>query len=339
MKKYLVFLPLFLVFFGCSSQGAKDAESGLEPVVLAYVTSWSDITPDPDYVTHINYAFGHVNNEFNGVRINNEERLRSIAELKKQKPSLKVLLSIGGWGSGRFSEMAADEVNRQAFAADCGRVVEQFGLDGIDMDWEYPTSSSANISSSPEDTENFTLLMRDIREVIGKDKLLTFASAANANYVDFKAVDPYVDFVNIMTYDMARPPFHHAGLYRSDFTQRLSAEESVDAHVNAGIPVHKLTLGMPFYGRGSDGVPNFIDYKDIIELTDYVTHWDDVAKAPYLTDMDGKFVCTYETPRSITYKCEFLREKGMLGAMYWEYDADDEQGTLRKTVYDGVISN
>ena len=86
-------------------------------------------------------------------------------------------------------------------------MVEQFGLDGIDMDWEYPTSSSANISSSPDDTQNFTLLMRDIREVIGKDKLLTFASVNSAKYVDFVAVEPYVDFVNIMTYDMALPRF------------------------------------------------------------------------------------------------------------------------------------
>jgi len=58
-------------------------------------------------------------------------------ELKRQKPSLKILLSIGGWGSGRFSEMAADENNRLAFAADCQRVLQEFGLDGIDMYWEY----------------------------------------------------------------------------------------------------------------------------------------------------------------------------------------------------------
>lgn len=339
MKIWLSLFVVLTTLLGCSPRGSEKTEVDANRVVLAYVTSWSQIMPDPTYVTHVNYAFGHVNDGFNGVRIDNEERLKSIVALKRESPFLKVLLSIGGWGSGRFSEMAADEANREAFAADCGRVVEQFGLDGIDMDWEYPTSSSANISSSPDDTRNFTLLMQDIRKVIGPGKLLTFASAANACYVDFKAVEPYVDFVNIMTYDMARPPFHHAGLYRSSFTQHHSVEESVDLHVNAGIPANKLVLGIPFYGRGSHGVPNFIDYKDIIKLTDFTPHWDDVAKAPYLTDKDDTFVCTYETPRSIAYKCAFLREKGMRGAMYWDYNGDDEQGTLRKAVYKGVTAD
>ena len=96
-------------------------------------------------MTHINYAFGHVNESFDGVRIDNEERLKQIVDLKKQNPELKVLLSVGGWGSGRFSEMAANDEYRRAFAADCDRVVKEFALDGIDIDWEYPTSSMANI--------------------------------------------------------------------------------------------------------------------------------------------------------------------------------------------------
>ena len=179
-------------------------------VVVAYVTSWSEVMPDPQYMTHINYAFGHVNESFNGVKIDNEERLRQIVDLRKQKPELKVLLSIGGWGSGRFSEMAANDEYRRAFAADCDRVVKEFALDGIDIDWEYPTSSMANISSSPDDTENFTLLMQDIRAAIGNEKELTLATVASARYIDFKAILPSVDFVNIMAYDMASAPKHHS---------------------------------------------------------------------------------------------------------------------------------
>lgn len=340
MKKYIISLLVLwvVVASACTSRENESGNPAPEPVVLAYVTAWSNIMPDTDWVTHINYAFGHVNDTFNGIRIDNEERLRSIVLLRNQKPSLKIMLSIGGWGSGGFSEMAADETRRKAFAADCHRVVEVFGLDGIDMDWEYPTSSQSGISSSPHDMDNFTLLMRDIREAIGSEKLLTFASAANAHYVDFKAVDPYVDFVNIMTYDMANPPFHHAALHRSPLVKQLSADEAVEAHIRAGIPAERLTLGIPFYGRGSGEISNFIDYKEIIQLTGYNTQWDDVAKAPYLTDGDGVFVCTYETAQSIALKCAFIRQKGMLGAMYWDYDGDDAEGTLRKAVYQGVMS-
>lgn len=338
MKNYFICLCMLVLTAACVSDDNGKSEVATEPVVLAYVTSWSSIMPDTDCVTHINYAFGHVNETFNGVRIDNEERLRSIVLLRNQKPSLKIMLSIGGWGSGRFSEMAATGETRKAFAADCRRVVEQFSLDGIDMDWEYPTSADAGISSSPGDKHNFTLLMQDIRAAIGEEKLLTFASAANADYVDFRAVDDYVAFVNIMTYDMANPPYHHAGLYHSDLTRHLSVEEAVDAHINAGIAADKLNLGIPFYGRGSGEISNFIDYKEIIQLTGYNTQWDDVAKAPYLTDGDGVFICTYETAQSIALKCAFIRQKGMLGAMYWDYDGDDAEGTLRKAVYHGVMS-
>ena len=80
--------------------------------------------------------------------------------------------------------MAADSQKRHSFANDCQRVVKQFNLDGIDIDWEYPTSNAAGISASPEDTNNYTLLMRDIRKAIGNKQLLTLASVFNGNYID-----------------------------------------------------------------------------------------------------------------------------------------------------------
>jgi len=305
-------------------------------VVVAYVTSWTSVMPDPAYVTHINYAFGHVNGTFNGIRIDNESRLRSLTELKKKYHSLKVMLSIGGWGSGRFSEMAATEENRKKFAGDCLRVVKEFKLDGIDIDWEYPTSNAAKISSSPDDAKNYTIMMQDIRDKIGKAKLLTLASVADAKYIDFKAIDPIVDFVNIMTYDMGNPPYHHAGLYRSKYTSGISVDEAVTAHVNAGMPLNKLVLGIPFYGHGRDGIGGFIDYREIINLSGYNKKWDEEAKVPYLENNKGEFVCTYETPASIAIKCEYLLKRGMLGAMYWEYAGDTDDGILRKAVFSGV---
>lgn len=305
-------------------------------IVVAYVTSWTKDLPDPAYVTHINYAFGHVNQNFDGIRIDNESRLRQIVALKLKTPALKVLLSIGGWGSGRFSEMAGVESNRAKFAEDCLRVVTEFRLDGIDIDWEYPTSGMAKISSSPEDTENYTLMMSSIRSKIGSKQLLTLASVADAKYIDFKAIVPIVDFVNIMTYDMGNPPYHHAGLYRSKYTRGISVDEAVDAHVKAGMPLSKLVLGIPFYGHGREGVSGFIDYKELIKLQGFSRKWDDEAKAPFLENEKAEFVCTYEDPRSIAIKCDYLIKKGMLGAMYWEYSGDTEDGILRKAVYDGV---
>lgn len=307
-------------------------------VVVAYVTSWSEVMPDPQYMTHINYAFGHVNESFNGVKIDNEERLRQIVDLRKQKPELKVLLSIGGWGSGRFSEMAANDEYRRAFAADCDRVVKEFALDGIDIDWEYPTSSMANISSSPDDTENFTLLMQDIRAAIGNEKELTLATVASARYIDFKAILSSVDFVNIMAYDMASAPKHHSALYSSGHSGDITSDGAVTAHLKAGIPPSKLVMGMPFYGRGGDGYPSFQDYNKVGNTdTQYTEKWDEVAQVPYLADKNDTLVFGFENPCSLAIKCQYILDKDLLGGMYWDYSGDNEQGDLRRTVAESLL--
>lgn len=327
----LVACLLGTLLTACGPSAQQESET-LGNIVLAYVTADGKALPDPSVVTHINYAFGQVDSTFRRIVISRESRLKEVAELKKKAPHLKVMLSIGGWGSGRFSEMAADVTHRRLFARDCRRVVEQFGLDGIDLDWEYPTSSAAGISASPDDTENFTQLMRDIRQAIGPDRLLTLASVAGAAYIDFRAIDPYVDFVNIMAYDMARPPYHHSALHPSPLS-RYSAAQAVQAHQDAGVAPEKLVLGVPFYGHAAPPMSDFIRYDSLMARRDYVQCWDTVACVPYLADSTGRLVASYENPESLAAKCAYVREQGLLGIMYWEYNSDDAQGSLREAVY------
>lgn len=332
---------------------AADYKSPTTPdgtIVVAYVTSNAKAElPDPFVMTHINYAFGHVTETFDGVRIDNPERLLQISDLKAQNPALKVQLSIGGWGSGRFSEMAADPKLRKSFAKDCARVMKEFNLDGIDIDWEYPTQGvGAGISESAADTYNYTLLMRDIRRAIGKRALLTLASSQSARYIDFPAILPVISFVNVMTYDMGTPPNGlHNALYPSARAGRNNVVASIDRHIKVGIPPTMLTLGLPFYGRGAKGYNNYLDYKDFVALCaddcaglkaqGLHEMWDDEACVPYLADADGHAVYTIENPRSLRLKCTYAKERHLLGGMYWEYSCDDAQGTLRHIVADELL--
>ena len=321
---------------GCKS--AADAQNDYikeDKVVAAYVTSWSDVMPDPALLTHVNYAFGGVNETFDGVSIANEPRFAQIVDIKKTKPELKVLLSIGGWGSGRFSEMAANDSLRNSFAKDCARIVNDYGIDGIDIDWEYPGSSAAGISSSENDKENFTLLMRDIRSAIGDDKLLTLASACTPEYIDFRAVMPYVDFVNLMTYDMGNAPLHHAALYQSENTPEMTCESSVKAHIAAGVPAGRLVLGLPFYGKGAVG-EHGADYRNITVPEGGSIVFDSVAMVPYVADATGKMVLGFDNAESIAAKCRFVDENGLLGAMYWDYAGDNNEKELATTVYNAI---
>ena len=326
-------LLAFLVALCC---GLSSFASKTEPVVVAYVTSWSKVMPDPTVMTHINYAFGHVNEQFNGVRIDNEQRLRDIVSLKKQQPKLRVMLSIGGWGSGRFSEMAASDENRMAFAKDCRRICDELGLDGIDIDWEYPTQKSAGISSSPQDTENFTLLMRDLRKALGNKLWLTLASVGSAQFIDFKSCVQYLNMVNVMAYDMGNAPKHHSALYRSKIVGWLCASDAVEAHRKAGVPDETIVLGMPFYGRGKSGV--YMKYRDRDKHSETEV-WSNTSKAPFLKDENGELVIGFESPRSIAAKCAYIKEQGLRGAMYWEYADDNEQGDLQRAVWQGVLQS
>ncbi len=307
-----------------------------EYVVIGYATYWESTMPDPSLLTHINYAFGKIGSDFETLKINTDSRLKKLVGLKKTNPSLKVLLSVGGWGAGNFSEMAADESHRKKFCENCLNAVNQYGLDGIDLDWEYPTSSSAGISSSPDDTKNFTLLVKDLRATLGDGLLITMASSANAKYVNFKDFIDYMDWVNLMTYDMGNPPYHNAGLYKSAMTKR-SCDESVTLHNNAGVPYEKIVLGMPFYGRDDHNAftagddDNYVYYHDIT-VGPYVERWDSQALVPYLTDAAGTMVLSYDNEQSIGLKANYIREKGLKGAMYWAIEGDDSNWTLSKAV-------
>lgn len=328
---------LLIVLLSCISVFllAQTKDNGGK-VILAYVTSWSNVVPNPQMVTHINYAFGHVDSTFQGVKVDNPQRLRQIAGLKKLNPNLKVMLSVGGWGSGRFSEMAADPLKRKKFAKDCRRVVRKFKIDGIDIDWEYPTVSAAGISSSPGDTENFSLLMRDIREAVGKKRLLTLATVCNARYIDFPAIVPYVDFVNIMAYDMTMGiAKHHSPLYASKNTTELTAASSVEAHLAAGVPAHKLVLGVPFYGRGNKEFRVSASYSRMpADPAPFTEQWDEVAQASYIANPAGEFVFGYETPQSLAVKCRYAVEKGLRGIMFWEYAGDTPDNILCRTIWE-----
>lgn len=306
-------------------------------VVVAYVTSWTDVIPDPTLMTHINYAFGHVSESFDGVGIHNPDRLKEIVALKEANPDLKVLLSIGGWGSGRFSEMAADSTLRASFAADSRRVVDEYGLDGIDIDWEYPTQSSSGISSSPDDTDNFTLLMRDIRSAIGADKLLTLATVASGEYIDFKSILPYIDFVNVMSYDMGNAPLHHSAIYPSENTGRMTAHTAINSHIMAGVPPTKLVLGIPFYGRGAGDYSGYQNFRDFEVKDGYEAKWDSVAASPYIADAEGRLVLGYESPESAKLKCDYVIDNDLKGVMYWEYSGDDDNKTLATLLADNII--
>ena len=341
------------------------SDIGQTPIVLAYYTENSKELPDPTLLTHINYAHGRFKNPKTGdggIEIADVDLMKKVIALKEKNPNLKVLLMIGGWGqkADGFSMMARDLDKRKAFCESCKSHLDKYGLDGVDIDWEYPTYPAEGNGAIQADTQNFNLLLRELRQTIGNEKLITFASSSSAKYVDWKTAILYIDYVNVMTYDMgSAPERHNSPLYRSDTFNQTSCDESIGLHVAAGIPLKRQVLGVPFYGKaykgGDEKYPDetykIYDYEvkynemaDIFKGTYHgkdvngknIRHWDDVAKVPYLTDEDGHILLCYDDPESVELKGKYVGTKGILGAMFWEYRHDDSDHSLLKALVKGV---
>ena len=337
--------------------GTLCTDIGQTPIVLAYYTENSPNLPDVTLLTHINYAHGRFADPTNGtggIVIAKPELMQKVLALKSVNPKLKVMLMIGGWGmrADGFSMMAKDADKRTEFCQSVKAHLDNYGLDGVDIDWEYPTYSAEGTGADPNDTRNFNTLLKELRETIGTGKIISFASSASAKYVDWKTAIQYIDYVNVMTYDMgAAPNGHNSPLHRSTIFNQRSCEESVDLHLKAGIPLNRQNLGVPFYGKAEKSPAvkiyeyevNYNEMASILEKNYYakgkkdvtgynIRKWDDVAKVPYLTDIAGHNLLSYDDPESVACKGEFAISKGLLGAMFWEYRHDDDQQSLLKAL-------
>ncbi|MDO3411736.1 glycoside hydrolase family 18 protein [Saccharibacillus sp. CPCC 101409] len=330
-------------------------------------------TEDLLKLTHINIAFGHVQSD----RIVTEhlQNMDEIQRLKSEHPQVKILLSVGGWSAGGFSEAASTEAGRAAMAKSSLDVLSAYGLDGIDLDWEYPCYAEAGIAASPDDRDNFTLLLRAIREALdgqgaqdGVHYLLTIAAGADQYYIDGTRMDEaqqYLDYVQLMTYDM-RGGFqiltgHHTNLYTpTGDLFRISTQASARLFEQAGVPREKLVIGAAFYSRMWKGVPNVNDglyqmaggsggygpeftelHESYIDRNGYARYWDDEAKAPYLYDggeHDGGTFITYDDEESIAHKCKYVQSEGLGGVMFWEYRCD-RTGLLLEAIRQGLLSS
>jgi chitinase len=353
---------------------ARLARIGKTPIIEIYYTEYTkeSLFPSVEEVrnfTHINVGHVRFVNKDTGEGIEIDAKtiplVQKFVAYKAQYPELKVKLQMGGWGKNAdgWSQMAGDPVKRKAFIDECLAICAQYNIDGFDIDWEYPTYQAKDgdhlNAASPADYENFVTLFREMREAM-PDKILSYAASDSGKYTDNAGVLPYIDYINVMTYDQGNPPYHNSSLYRSGITGSRCCAEAIDDifHGKQGIPYQMMNFGIAFYGHG-DGYkqtvgnryPSSVDYSKLEDIFFKGTcdgmnvkgvnyrFWDDVAKVPYLGDALGKMYASYEDIESINAKVEYLKSRNMLGAMIWEYRHDNDAGTLRHAVkhaMDGV---
>lgn len=294
---------------------------------IAYAWEADDSLPPADMVTAINYLGAYPNETHDGIDLHNPQRLNRITQLKTANPDLKVILSMGGAGSGGWAEMTGDSTLRKAFVADCKRTVALYGLDGVDFDWEFP--------ASPEEEANYISLFKEVREALGDDKIVSAAAGFLGNGFDMREAMKYLDYVNLMTYDMGwQAPYHHTALRRSPLAGVSTVEEAIEAFREKGLDYKDMVLGLAFYGRGNGKeFTDWTDYRDIVSrdlaAEGMELRWDSIACVPYIVDREGTLIVGFDNPESLKIKCDLIKEKGMRGGMYWrtEHDTDDHRLT------------
>jgi chitinase len=314
------------------------------------------------------FAFARVVNDRVVLNPDAAVKLHQLTDLKATHPALTVVLSVGGWGAGGFSEAASTPASRQRFADSATTLLIDNDADGLDVDWEYPGHSESGIHSSPQDRTHLTVLLHDIRAALdtadqshGRHYTLSMAVADGSfvDGIDIASIAPYLDWFNLMTYDfvnsMTPTTGHHSGLHASLLAgaDARSTDRAVKQFLATGVPPHKLLIGAAFYGREFDDVkPNhnglYQTYghyggehpwpqmeADFIDHRGFVRYWDTQAQAPYLWNAATRQFISYDDPQSIAAKAAFVKAQHLGGIMYWE-QSEDPQNVLLDGIWRGL---
>ncbi|KAF6760385.1 glycoside hydrolase family 18 protein [Ephemerocybe angulata] len=355
------------------------AFAGTGKVSFAYFTNWgiyganfqpTDIVPGP--LTHILYSFADTNPSTGNIFLtdaNSDEvkhypgdswdeagtnlygNLKQLYLLKLQKRNLKVLLSIGGWTysqSGHFGFVTSSSA-RDTFVADAIKLVEDYGFDGIDIDFEYPSDSAQGQGLA----DLVTLLRAGLTKlsVLKKDAtpyLITAAVGAGPSgysNLNIPQLNRDLDYWNLMAYDYAGSWLtyvdNQANVYGGARTG-FSTDVALTYYLNHGASANKINLGIPMYGRAYENTnglgqsysgigPGTIEagvysYKALpIAGAQVVENNTDVTSYSY--DSSKREFVSYDTPNIVRTKATYANNKGLAGTMFWEL-AQDKTGSL-----------
>jgi chitinase len=289
------------------------------------------------------------------------------------------MISVGGYNhSAKFSDAVVSADSRRRFAQSCVQFMKQNGFEGIDIDWELPVRGGmAGNAHRPEDKQNFTAMLAELRRQLdtqgasdGQHYLLTIAAPiAPSEYgnIEVNTIAQYLDWFNLESYAFytASSPTtnFNAPLYASSSDPSpnsrrlyLNADAAVRGYLAIGVPASKLLIGVPFYGRGWQGVPNVnhglyqsdsgaatdsktakgtwsdgaILYGELEKyyLNSYPRYWNEETKEPWLYNPSTGIMITYEDSQSLAAKADYVVANRLGGIMIWHVSADDAQHTL-----------
>lgn len=334
-------------------------------------------------VTHVTYAFANISAQTGGISLgdpyvdiqrvyesqgdkympteNLHGNLLQLFLFKKRNPTIKVGIGIGGWtGSSLFSTIASTSTSRTTFVQSAIAFALAYGMDYIDLDWEYPGGGGLPGNQiSPEDTNNFVLLGAEFSRQFSliKQPLFLTASVSGAlptiTHYNFPGMAPYFKYIQLMTYDF-NGSWSKIADHQSNTISRTPSVPSMLSAINfvlsTGFPSGQLVVGVPLYGRGfssCNGIlqpfsgggqgswePGVYDYK-VLPLQGALVLWEKASEQSLSYDPNQKQLITYDTTTSLSYKLQYVDQFKLGGVMFWEVsgDSSSDKNSLIKFVY------
>lgn len=357
-------LTILFCFFIIDPSQAQPAGRQQLAVIAYYSGNAADIEQYAlKKLTHIIYSFAHLKGNRLHVSAASGAILKKLVSLKKRYPSLKISLAFGGWGGCQTcSPVFTVPENRKTFALSVKAILEQYQLDGIDIDWEYPAIQGPVAHPfSPSDKQNFTALIKELRTIIGNKKEITIATGAFTTYlqqsIEWNQLASLIDRFHLMTFDLVNRNSiitgHHAALY-STHIQKESTDNAIHYLDSLGIPHNKIVIGVACYARIYEQISSnnnglyqscrfkqFAVYKNFETLfsasNGYNGYWDEEAKAPWCYNAQKKLFATYDDIRSVQLKTQYAIDKKLYGIMFWELRQDKIRNGLLDAIYATII--
>ena len=310
-----------------------------------------------EQLDYINYSFGGI---YNGELVLSSYLNKELI-LSYREKGVRIGLAIGGWGADGFSQAVRTADSRTKFVKSIMKVIKEYQFDGIDIDWEYPGTGVAGIEYHSSDKNNLTLFCQELSKAMKsyrEDLILSIAIAPTIAYYDLAALNKYIDIFNVMTYDfaMGSKAAHDSNLYGygSTTTSMSNSVEFVKRYVDAD----KIIPGAAFYTRrgyfASEANQKLgaslsismshtpLSYgeltKMLLDNPDIVESYDEEAEAAYI--IHNRWFYSYDNPRSIKAKCDYVKENNLGGLMCWDltddYINEEGIGVLVNAMYENL---
>ncbi|KAG6837720.1 hypothetical protein H0H93_003522 [Arthromyces matolae] len=306
----------------------------------------SDAWADKD----IHYPGDSWNDEGNNLYGN----LKAIYNIKKQNRHLKVLLSIGGWTySPSFHPVVVDSTRRANFVKSAVAILEDYGLDGLDVDYEYP--------SNDEQARGYVALLHELRVALDKHAhekgadyrfLLTIAAPCGPEHykkLHIAEMNKSLDFWNMMAYDFSGSWDKVANHQANVFGSPINAADAIHHYIAQGVARSKIVMGIPLYGRsfmstqgpgspfsgvgGGTWEAGVYDYRALPLPGSHVMR-DEKALASWTYNYETKEMVSFDSEEVGKWKGEWIKAEGLAGSMFWELSGD-KGGKVREGMEGG----